>query len=83
MTTIKKPDPTTKSGFEQTCQALEDLAQEYGLDWRLGNDSAPSEPPAFRLVRENGKPIRPSLVIGETEEQARACIDAAALKRNE
>ena len=81
MTTQKTPDPTTEKGFEVACALLEALAEERGLDWKIAYAAAPNEPHAFRLVRENGKPIRPAQVLGETEEEVRDCTTLAAASK--
>jgi hypothetical protein len=62
---------------------LEAMAQERGLDWAIEYRKDPEEPAqlsAFRLVRDRGQLVAPAEVIGETEDDARACITLAAWK---
>jgi hypothetical protein len=64
--------------------SLEAYAKSLGLDWIIIHGTvahAPlykTEPAAYRLSCAGGVDVRPEQVIGETEEQARACISLAA-----
>lgn len=47
------------------------------LNWTIVYADSPGEPHAFRLTAEGAAAVEPPQVIGETEEQALACIHMA------
>jgi len=65
-------------GIDRASRRLMRYAADLGLDWTIVHISERGEPVAFRLAAQNGKPVVPHQVIGETEENAHGTISLAA-----
>ncbi len=66
--------------LEAAALAVERLTGEAtrgGLRWKLVYSAERGEPHAFRLVDDDGAAVEPAQVIGETEDDARACVQMA------
>lgn len=67
-------------GKKTETEALHKLANEtHALDWVISYEDADGEPFAFRLARDGGQLVAPPQVIGETFEDASACINLAGV----